>query len=185
MNTFERLLAKARKNPITADFTALRLAYVESPGFNPYSNSANTPAEIRNALALQDPACMAAAIERVLDQDYLDIEAHIVALHVLYQQGKFTQAIFHDLFAQGLLASIMQVDGRTPETAFRVISIREEYAVMSALGLQPQGQRKVSAQGKNYDILTARHPQTGEELDFYFNIDLMRSFFKFTPPNTE
>jgi hypothetical protein len=56
---------------------------------------------------------------------------------------------------------------------------------MNALGLRVTMQRKATHIGKNYDILTAQHPQTGEELDFYFNIDRMRSFWDSKTPKKD
>lgn len=177
MDHFEKLLERVKQNPIKADYTALRMAYTQSPHFNPYMNGVAVPAQLRQAMQTQDPALMLAGIEKALDIDFMDIEAHIYALNVLYRQGREARGVFHDLFAQGLLQSIMVVDGRSYETAFKVISIREEYAVVGVMGLQVQAQRKCVHEGANFDILTVKNPKTGTDVEYYFNIDLMRSHF--------
>ncbi|NWG18578.1 MAG: DUF4919 domain-containing protein [Chloroflexi bacterium] len=177
MDEYEKLLAEAQQNPGKCDFLALRMAYTRSPLFNPYLNTANIPMALRQAVQQDDQNLIGAGLQRVLQEDYLDIETHIVAYNFYQQSGRTAKADYHGAFARGLLASIMRVNGRTFETAFEVISIREEYAVMGVLGLRVTMQRKATHAGKNYDILTAKHPQTGEDLDFYFNIDRMRSYW--------
>lgn len=185
MDEYEKLLAEAQRSPATSDFLALRQAYTRSPLFNPYLNAANIPMALRRAVQQDDQNLIGAGLQRVLQEDYLDIEAHIVAHNFYRQSGKIAKAEYHAAFARGLLASIMRVNGRSFEKAFEVISIREEYAVMNALGLRVTMQRKATHIGKNYDILTAQHPQTGEELDFYFNIDRMRSFWGSKTPKKD
>jgi Domain of unknown function (DUF4919) len=47
-------------------------------------------------------------------------------------------------------------DGRSAETAYRVGSVREEYEIVRALGLQVESQALVQARKKPYDVLTVR-----------------------------
>ncbi|MBI5666771.1 MAG: DUF4919 domain-containing protein [Chloroflexi bacterium] len=178
MDSYEKLLVEAQQNPAAADFLALRLAYTQSVLFDPYNKSMQTAMALRQALQQDDELLIGAGIQRALQDDYLDIEAHVVAHNFYRQSGKAAKAEYHAAFARGLVQSILRTDGRSFETAFEVISIREEYALLGMLGLQPKLQRKASHEGKEYDILTVSHPQTGEDLDFYFNIDLMRSYWK-------
>lgn len=181
MDDYEHLLEAAKREPANADFLALRLAYTRSAHFNPYMNSIHTPGNLRGAMHQDNQEKIGAAIQRVLHDDYLDIETHIIAHNFYRLNGKSAKADYHARFAVGLLQSIMSSDGRTYETAFNVLSIREEYAVMGYLGLPVHMQRKASYNGGDFDILTTQHPSTGEDLDFYFNIDLMRTYFHRSP----
>ncbi len=175
MDDYEHLLTAAKRNPHTADFLALRLAYTHSTHFNPYMNAIHAPGHLRAAMQQGGYEQINEAIHKVLQIDYLDIETHILAHNFYLQSGQTAKAEYHAHFGSGLLKSIMSSDGRSFENAFYVLSIREEYAVMGFLGLPVHMQRKADHNDSHYDILTTRHPKTGEDLDLYFNIDLMRS----------
>ena len=64
---------------------------------------------------------------------------------------------------------ISRADGKSPETAFKVGSVREEYEVLMALGLTPKSQALV-VKKKPYDLLTAIDPSTGSEREVWFDI---------------
>lgn len=183
MDEYDRLLEAARHNPEKADFFALRMAYVRSPLFNPYITMTNTMFGLRSALQQDSIETIGAGLQAVLRDDYLDIETHAFAFRFYEQNGQASKAVYHRQFMHGLLDSIIRVDGRTPETAFRVITIREEYAVMGALGMPVETQRKASLNGSHFDILTSRHPRLNQPVDLYFNIDLMRSYFRDVLPH--
>ncbi|MBZ0291178.1 MAG: DUF4919 domain-containing protein, partial [Anaerolineae bacterium] len=176
MDEYEILLEAAKRDPEKADFLALRMAYVQSPLFNPYINGVNTPAKVRAAIQQDSVEKIGMGLQQALQDDYLDIEAHAVAFQFYHQNKQTHRAEYHQRFMRGLLDSIITVDGRTPETAFQVISIREEYAVMAVLGLPVHMQRKEHKNGNNFDILSSTHPKTNQPLDLYFNIDLMRTY---------
>jgi hypothetical protein len=77
-----------------------------------------------------------------LDHCRVDIDAHFisaVALSELKRNIEFQQHIY---WFRGLVDSVLESgDGRTPETAYVVISVPEEYAVLRALRIQPTGQQ--------------------------------------------
>jgi len=76
----------------------------------------------------------------------------------------------HRAMADGLVKSITDSgDGRTPETAFKVITISEEYMTMFYLGLEVRGQALVDAGGVSYDLLMAVD-EGGNEHQVYFDI---------------
>lgn len=82
------------------------------------------------------------------------------------------RAGFHKFMAEGLLKSIKaSVDGKSPEKAFEVISINEEYGLIRSLGLRPIGQALMEDKGRRYDAITVVDPKTNEESKIYFNID--------------
>ena len=57
------------------------------------------------------------------------------------QLGRQMESQFHRFIADGLLRSIMsQGDGKTQETAYRVIDVSEEYAFFRAMNLTPRSQ---------------------------------------------
>jgi hypothetical protein len=67
----------------------------------------------------------------------VDIDAHFVSAVALSQLDREAEAQEHARWFRGLLASVLgSGDGRTPHTAYAVISIPEEYAVLRALRLE-------------------------------------------------
>ncbi len=65
--------------------------------------------------------------------------------------------------------------GSTKETAYKVNSIAEEYAIMRKLGLRVGMQALIMGEdGHPYDMLSGTDPNTGEKRDVWFDI---KSFF--------
>ncbi len=72
--------------------------------------------------------------------------------------------------ALGLLKSVHTGDGTTPEQAFTVISVGEEYATMRAFALQVTGQALIEAPPHSYDRLTVTDG-AGKTHTFFFLVD--------------
>ena len=168
---YEALLETAKKGEGTIDFGALRFAYFETSDYNPMAgmlayrslwgtvSQSNWPEAVKQA-------------EAVLSKNYVDVNAHMVAYVAYRQQGDEEKAKLHRRWADGLLDSIKSGgDGKTPQTAWHVISISEEYAVLRALNLRPVGQALIKADGHSYDEMKTIDPQTSAEVKYYFNVD--------------
>lgn len=70
----------------------------------------------------------------------------------------------------GHLAKVMtKGDGRSAETAWKVGSVREEYEIVRALGLEMKSQALVMRK-KAYDVLTVRDPRDGSTRELWFDI---------------
>jgi hypothetical protein len=68
------------------------------------------------------------------------------------------------------VAKIMaRADGASPETAYRVSSIRDEYEIVRALGFQVKSQALV-VRKKPYDMLTVVDPKDGSTREIWFDI---------------
>jgi hypothetical protein len=169
--TYEALLEKAKKGEGTVDYGALRFAYFETPEYSPMEGMTVYRA-LWGAAAQSNWPEAAKQAEAVLAKNYVDVNAHMVA-HVAYrQQGDEEKAKLHRRWADGLLDSIRSGgDGKTPQTAWHVISISEEYAVFRALNLRPVGQALVRADDHAYDEIRVIDPQTNAEVKYYFNVD--------------
>jgi len=169
-NAYQALLTAAKRgDPV--DWQALRFAYAESPDFDLLGSGAEDArkqmyADYRGgdfAGALQQAAS-------VLGHDYVDIDAHMVADLAARKLGDEAQAKLHHDAAIGLLNSIRTGDGHTPETAYTVITVGEEYAVLRAYGLRPSQQALISNGGHSYDRLDAID-HDGKTVTLYFLID--------------
>jgi len=171
--TYHDLLAAAQQNPSGADFHTLRMAYARSDAYAPYSHHVEVVEALRNALPAADFDAALDAIARMLEANYLDIEAHIAADYVHTRLDQPDRSAYHRGFAQGLLRAIFETgDGRDFSTAFIVLAISEEYTVLRLMGLRPGGQTLVEHEGHWFDVIDAAHAQTGAPATVYFNIDI-------------
>ena len=168
---YDVLLEKVKQKDPSVNFTELRLAFYDSPNYNPYApmmtyrpmNAAINQKNYEEALKIA---------ESVLAKNFVEINAHITAQIAYQETGNAERAQFHKFMVDGLLKSIKSnVDGKSPATAFEVISINEEYGLIRSLGLRPIKQALVNDKGHSYDAITVVDPQTNQESILYFNID--------------
>ncbi|RPI94100.1 MAG: DUF4919 domain-containing protein, partial [Chloroflexi bacterium] len=111
--TYRELLAAAQADPAGADFHALRMAYAHSDEYNPYHHDAENVHALSEALHSGERQTALAPSNRLLDDDYLDIEAHMAAdyVHTLLEHP--TESAYHRAFATGLIRAILSTgDGR-------------------------------------------------------------------------
>ena len=168
---YDVLLEKVKQKDPSVNFTELRLAFYESPNYNPYApmltyrpmNAALNQKNYEEALKIA---------EAVLAKNFVEINAHITAQIAYQETGNAERAQFHKFMVDGLLNSIKsKLDGKSVATAFEVISINEEYGVVRSLGLRPIKQALVQEKGHSYDAITVVDPQTNQESVMYFNVD--------------
>ena len=171
---YEALVQRIKAGDATVDFTELRFACLESRGCHGEGDR-----DARKAMnqAFQEKRYSAALEQaaKALKSNYADAEAHMMSSQVCAETDQSGRAEFHRKIAAGLIRSILSSgDGKAPSTAFKVISIREEYVVLGVNGLRIQSQALFGENGHNYDRLIGVKPGTDERTTLYFNID---SFF--------
>ena len=171
---YEALVERIQAGDATVDFTELRFACLESRRCN-----GDGDRDARKAMnqAFQEKRYSAALEQaaKALKSNYADAEAHMLSSQACAETDQPGRAEFHRKIAAGLIRSILSSgDGKAPGTAFKVISIREEYLVLGVNGLRIQSQGLFGAGGHNYDRLIGVKPGTDEKTTLYFNID---SFF--------
>ena len=170
---YNEMLERVKAGDPSVDFAVFRDAFTETPAYranmmSAYQalwqplNSGNFPAALQIA-------------EKVLGVNYVEINAHMVASVAQQQLGNAARAAFHRNIAEGLLRVVMSKgDGATSETAWPVIDISEEYAVMRVLGLSAQKQSlsmKPDGSGPKVDVLEAIDQRTKMPRTVYFNVD--------------
>jgi Domain of unknown function (DUF4919) len=68
------------------------------------------------------------------------------------------------------VAKIMaRADGASPERAYKVSSVRDEYAIVRALGLEVRSQSLIRRK-KMYDVLEVADPRDGSVRRLWFDI---------------
>jgi Domain of unknown function (DUF4919) len=170
--SYDMLLAQLKTGNTAIDFTALRYARAEQPGYNPYE-ALSDPAkgDLIRAMASNDQAAVATLANQLIERDYTDIDAHAALAAVLERRGERQQAAFELAVANGLLRSIRDSgDGMTAETAYVVIGVAEEYSFLGAVGVQVARQSLVQSARGPVDALEVVNPANGERQTVYFDV---------------
>lgn len=166
---YDDYVAQVKAGKVDIDYTAFRLAYAASPKYEPYGARVQL-GEMKKAIAAGDcPAAMARANE-VLEVNFVQIDAHMITALCQKKAGNEEEARREQAVFTGLLKSVLRSgDGKTPETAFVVIAIDEEYSLMGVLSLTPAAQALVNHGGSAFDRFEAR--KGDQQVTLYFNVD--------------
>jgi len=173
-SNYQTLVERVKKGDQTVNFRELRLAYSESSDFTSGPDTTDQKKAMRQALNNKDFAKAIQNADTVLVSNFVDMDAHFVE-YVAYRELKNPErADFHKFVLQNLLKSITASgDGKTPETAFEVIDVDEEYLLLRFMGLGlPKKQSYMHKNGHYYDALTLNNPASTEERVIYFNVDI-------------
>jgi Domain of unknown function (DUF4919) len=170
-SSYGELLAQLKSGNTAIDFQALRFARAEQPGYNPYAALADPDkGDLIRAMVAGNLDQVATVANRIIARDYTDIDAHAALATVLERRGQTQEAAFERAVADGLLASIQQsADGMSPETAFVVIGVAEEYTLLGAMGVQVARQSLIQADRGPVDALEVVS-QNGERRTVYFDV---------------
>jgi hypothetical protein len=170
-DTKYRELVTAAKSGQPVDWQALRFAYADSSGFDLVGRkSADARKAMNEALRASDYAGALVQANLIIDQAYVDIDAHIVSDIANTKLGNAAEAKKQHAIVIGLLQSIRTGDGKTPETAFTVITVGEEYSLIRVLGLRRQQQVLIAKGGHHYDVLDVTD-EDGRSQKLYFQVD--------------
>ncbi len=169
---YDMLVAQAKSGNTAVDYTALRYARAELPGYNPYEALADpAKGDLIRAMGANDLAMVSTLANQILARDYTDIDAHAALAAIFERRGQRQEAAIELAIANGLLGSIRNSgDGLTQETAYVVIGVAEEYSLLGAMGVQVARQSLVQASRGPVDALEVVNPANGERSTVYFDV---------------
>jgi len=178
--SYDELLVQAKNDPGSIDFTELRISYVTSGEYRP-----NDPSRISSKIFIKldiEEGNLHDAIEKiygVLDDYYLDYEAHSLASVILAELGDREKALYHREFARGIFNSILQSgNGQSFEKAFKVVDICEEFFIINAYDLKYISKVSLEHDGHAYDVIKYYKTKTGASGKIHFNIDYIADWMK-------
>lgn len=171
--SYDDYVAQAKAGKVDIDYTAFRLAYTSSPK---YASSEWTVRELRAAMrrAHQEGDCTTAMgrAADIFEVNFVNIDAHLIAAMCHKKAGNPERERQEATMFRGIVSSVLRSgDGKSPETAFVVISIDEEYAAMQAIGVRLERQSLVSHGGSDFDRIEGKRLDSGEAITLYFNVD--------------
>jgi hypothetical protein len=168
---YRRLVELVKKGDLTVDFVKLRDAFSEWSGDEKNRVDAATREAMVEAFNRKDYAKAAELVEVVLDYEFVHRGLHLAAEDAHRRVGNEAKADFHRDVARKLLAALLSTgDGKTPETAYRVHTIREEYLIMEERGIKVSSQSLVTAGERVFDVLAGDDKKTGRHVEVYFDI---------------
>lgn len=170
--SYDELLAQAKRGDPATDFQALRYAYAATPAYRPYGGpEIGLKQDMFTAFNAGDCAKAVAVAEKIVAIVYVNIDAHVVADFCYRKLNKIAAADANRRVAQGLLYSILASgDGKMPATAYVVISVDEEYSLLSVLGYRFERQSLVKEPRHSYDRMEVS--KAGTKAVLFFNVDL-------------
>jgi hypothetical protein len=175
---YQSLVERLEKGDTTVDFAELRKACADSPDDEDRSD----PDDVKAMYAAYNRGDYSEALklsQKVLSECYLDIDAHQVAYLANEKMQNEEEAQFHHRIAHGLIDAIFKSgDGKTPETAWVVLTVHEEYVVLRVLQLIPGSQGLMNIKGHSYDELAPIDPKTQQKVTLYFNVDATMKIWK-------
>jgi hypothetical protein len=172
--SYERLVERVKGGDQTVDFRQLRLAYMDS---TTYSHGQDAEPQKKAMMAALNSKDFRGAIRNadiVLTSSYVDMDAHFAEYIANRELSATDKAEFHKFVFQALLKSITDSgDGKTPETAFQVIQVHEEYVLLRFMGIGlPESQSLLHKNGHSYDEIKFKDPKSGQAVTLYFNVDI-------------
>ena len=166
------------RNALAKKATEDRLAYVASPEYNPYETESRDLKKTATELLEKKKYSKAIAhAKKGLTFSKYDIDLLILLASAYRESGDIQNADKIREQWMSLVDSILESgNGREFKTAFQVISVSEEYAVLRVLGLQPTRQSVVPHESSSFDVMQVKDPRSGKDFTFYFNIDLPKKW---------
>ena len=170
---YSGLVAKAKAGE-KVDFKEMRLNFAKTKGYSAFGFESDSTKAAFASIQKKDFKDAVKKAEAAIDEHFIDMDAHVAAAIAYGGLGDTAKADLHKGMYLGLVNSIISSgDGKTPETAYVVISTHEEYIVLRALGLQPTTQSLAHIKEHSYDIQDTIDTQTKATAKIYFNIDIV------------
>jgi ADP-ribose pyrophosphatase YjhB (NUDIX family) len=170
---YRSLVKAARAGDTAVDWQAMRFAYADQAGYMPTGEGDEALHEqaMRKAFNGADLAGAIAEAKLVLDQDFVDPEAHLIAAVAYRRSNDALSADREQAIGTALLKSVQTGDGRSAQTAYTVISVKEEYVLMAASGRRVTRQSLMKTGGHSYDVLETVETSGAAPMTFWFQID--------------
>jgi hypothetical protein len=166
---YEALVRRAQLGDHTVDLNELRTAAGEA--------CIRSNVEARKKLMTPRPnknyQMVAEVAAAVVKSNFTDLDGHALSYFAAKELGKPEEAEFHRWVLIGLLRSLQSTgDGQSPATAMKVISVDEEYFILTTTGQGLQKQALSTCVGNPCDILTTFHLESKEKHTWYFNVEI-------------
>lgn len=146
----------------------------------------STPTEIAEVETAQDPREKLRLCEKLLDKGFVNLEVQTMRVAAYQQLGDMSGAARSLDLVTRMVGSILRGrDGKSPETAYDIISEKEQFIILAVQGLERFGptvkgiQRGEAGKHTNYRWEVMKPPDN-QSVVVFFNVDAFtdKSYFK-------
>jgi|GEM_PF-4841668 len=171
MSDFYDLAQVAEANPQTADFAALRQAYVQSDAYRPFKHIPQSKLmQITNSV--DGFGEVVDTCKNILLSNPLDLEARMLLAIAYEKAGDTQESEKHHQFAEKMIDAIIATgDGKSFEQAFVIIAENEAWTLMRSFGIKAKTQERHQKDGKIYDVFLGKRGE--DEVKVYFDVTLL------------
>jgi hypothetical protein len=171
-SSYDEMVQKLKKGDLSVDFAELRMAYASTPQYGPEEGS-DEAKDMFGKLNAKNYMGALKIANAVLEKQYVNIDAHIVASDAYEVLHNDDAAKLHHDIVVGLVRSILDSgSGTSTSTAYKVISIAEEYAVMRVMGWRPGKQSYLHEGKRSYDEMEMLNMKDNTMMTRYFDVTL-------------
>jgi len=173
--TYAELVAQAESGDAATDYTALRMGYAGSDGYDPYGAATRGGYDaIWPAFQKKDCGTVIRLSDEMLKADYTLATIHVLKGDCLRSKGDVAGADREEAIGRGLADSLRASgDGKSPKTAFVVISMSEERFLLVALGLREEKQSLINDGGHVFDLIEGTNEKADGPTSAFFNVDAL------------
>jgi len=165
------LLVKVQMDPLPADVKRLRELYVRTARYQPYGADHFSPDTMFEDIDAERWEQCRASAAKVLERNYVDMNAHFGLMVCNREDGRRTEAEHHEAVLRGVIEAILASgDGESMKTAFVTYYTPEIHAFLGVNGLQTISQALSEVEGRWFDIMTVKDRETGKQRGLYFDI---------------
>jgi Domain of unknown function (DUF4919) len=174
--------ARVQQGDMTVDFRAFRLAAALAAGPHASAMESAERVAFKNLLGSGDYHGALDSAERALDRNYASIVGHFDAMVACQKLNKSEEAALHEKLMNALLDSVGRSgDGESPDTAWFVVTVQEEYIFLRlVVDVIPKSQSLVNQDGHAYDRLEVVDRKTNQSKSVWFNTDVAMGLYQ--PP---
>jgi hypothetical protein len=165
------LVTAAQDGDPGVDYTVMRQAYTQTPDYDPLGKRTDgLMHDAEAAYVAKDCKTALAKFKMAIAFNFTLSDAHALSADCLEQAGDKKGEAREQAIAQGLFNSLMgSGDGRSPKTAFWVVTRHEEEVVLAIAGLEGKGQATLKTDRGPVDKFAVTDLKTGKKGTMYFN----------------
>ena len=157
------------------DFLELRMLYAKTGFYIPYGYSERKEIRIKaiEAFKKENYKKVLKLAEKIFENDYLDLNTHFMCMISYKNLEESEKEEYHKFVLNGLIDSVVSYgDGRSPETAYKVISTREEEFILTTLGYITATRDEIRTKKHAFDKIFAKNLENQKKKVLYFNKDV-------------
>ncbi|MBN1379203.1 MAG: DUF4919 domain-containing protein [Gammaproteobacteria bacterium] len=150
------------------------MSYTDTSAYKLYSDSEPKLVNpVLGALSINDCDRGLASASDLLDLNFVSLTGHYAAMVCNLKLNMEETSRYHQYILKGLMESIGNSgDGRSPESAYIVISASELKTFIQLIGLKIESQSLLSQNDKTFEVMRVSHPDTGDEFDMLFDVSI-------------